>query len=78
METKSIIRTQSDDIVFGYWDKDNEEFIELNQMLTDEKTAEVAEILGCSPILVDALIMLSDSIAEAVGQDLKDIWKKVA
>ena len=78
METNVRTLAHTDNIIFGYWNKDEEEFVELNQMLTDEKTAEVAEKFCCSPLLVDALIMLTDSIAEAVGQDLKDIWKKVA
>ena len=40
-------------------------------------TGEIAEKLGCNPLLVDALIMLTEGIADAVGRDLKDIWKKV-
>ena len=77
METRKVITTHTDDIAFGYWDADNDTFVELKTLSTEEE-ADVAERLGCSPQLVDALIMLTDSIAEAVGQDLKDIWKKVA
>ena len=77
METKTVITTHTDRIVFGYWDKDSEEFIELKHLPADDGE-EVAKLLGCSPILVDALIMLTDTIAQSVGQDLKDIWKKVA
>ena len=76
---RTDVRTvaNTDRIMFGYWDTDKEEFVELRNSTSVKEVAEAAEKLGCSPLLIDSLIMLTDSIAEAVGQDLKDIWEKV-
>ena len=76
MKTETKVTAEIDRLVFGYWDEDKEEFVEL-RTLDSSKEAEIAEIFGCSPLLVDALIMLTEGIADAVGQDLKDIWKKL-
>ncbi len=76
MKTEVNVVAEIDRLVFGYWDEDKEEFIEL-RTLDSSKEAEIAEKFGCNPLLVDALIVLTEGIIDAVGQDLKDIWKKV-
>ena len=77
MRTEVNVVAETDRIMFGYWDVDKEEFIELRDSISVKKVADAAEKLGCSPLLIDALIMLTDSFAENVGKDLKDIWKKI-
>ena len=76
---RTDVRTvaETDRIMFGYWDADKDEFVELRNSTSVKEVAEAAEKLGCSPLLVDALIMLTDGIAEAVGKDLKDIWERI-
>ena len=76
MRTEVTTVAETDRIMFGYWDADKEEFIELRY--TDSETnEETAEKFGCSPLLIDALIILTDGIAKTVGKDLKDIWKRI-
>ena len=77
MRTEVTVVTETDRLVFGYWDVEADMFVELSDSNNVKEIADAAEKLGCTPLLVDALVLLTDGIAEAVGQDLKDIWKKV-
>ena len=76
MRTVKKIETNIDDLRFGYWDVEGEEFIPVNGM-TNEELSQAAKLLGCSPLMLDALMMFSDGIREAVAIDLKDIWRMV-
>lgn len=76
MKTKQVIESNTDNLLFGYWDEENQEFIAL-ECVDSEKIKKAAELFECSPLLVDTLIYLTESIAELVGKDLKDIWNKI-
>ncbi len=76
MRTVKKIETNIDDLQFGYWDVEGKEFIPINGM-TDEELGCAATLLGCSPLMLDALMVFSDSISESVSGDLKDIWRMV-
>jgi len=78
METQITVRIKSEtrNLQFGYWDMEAEEFIPIAGM-SDEERKQAAELFGCSPTLVDALDMLAETIAETVGGDLHDIWKRL-
>jgi hypothetical protein len=77
MRTEIRTSTETEKIMFGYWDDDVKEFYELRDSISDEEMAKAAEKLGCSPVLINALIMLTDNIVVNVGKDLKDIWKRL-
>jgi hypothetical protein len=71
--SKHII-TKTENIQFGYWDEDADEFVAI------EKTGQYAkalERLGCSEALLDAVISLTASIREIVSSDLADIWERL-
>ena len=76
MQTKTTIRivTDTDRIQFRYWSAGEEEWIE--PMSTDE-IAGAAEKLNCSPVLIEALRMSIESLVAAIGNDLRDIWKRL-
>ncbi len=74
MKTEVNVVAETDRIEFGYWDEENDTFVPLP---ADEENAEIAEKFGCTPLLIDALIMLAADINQAVGEDLKDIWKRI-
>lgn len=76
METVTRVLTSTDNISFGYWNNDTDEFVPLST-LSDTEEKEIAELFGCTPLLVDALIMLTADIKENIGADLIDIWKAI-
>jgi hypothetical protein len=81
MRTNTVVRIESatQDLEFGVWISDEEgegEFVSLHGMDAEE-AARMAEVLGCSTALVDALVMFAETIADLVGSDLCDIWKRL-
>lgn len=72
METTRTIKGHYQDIQFGYWDAENEEFVPI-----ESASPEFAAKLGCSELLLDTLVILVQDIKEKFGEDLKDIWRKV-
>ena len=76
MKTEIKTIAETDRLVFGYWNTDKDEFIDLSNLTADEGL-EIAEKFGCNPLLIDALNMFAADIADAVGEDLKDIWKRI-
>jgi len=70
------IQTKTHDVEFGYWNMETEEFVPIAGM-TEEETQVVADLFGCTPLLVDALAFFSDLFRSAVEGDLKDIWKLI-
>ncbi len=75
-EVKTI--AEVDRLVFGYWDEEEERFVELEDSTSEEEIAKVAEKFGCTPLLVNTLIFFAMDISSTVGKDLKGIWKKVS
>lgn len=75
-DTTVTITSETQDLQFGYWDMEGEEFIPIEGM-NDEERQRAAELLGCSPVLLDALEMFAETIADRVGMDLRDIWKRL-
>ena len=78
MKTQVMVKVTSSvqDLEFGIWDTEGDEFISLHGMDTDE-TTRMAERLGCSTALIDALVMFTEAISDLVGIDLVDIWKRL-
>lgn len=74
MKKKISIEVESDEIVFGYWNEAEQEFIELQN---DEDCAAAAKVLKASPILLDGLVMFADKVKENVTADLRDLWKRL-
>lgn len=73
-ETRIRIVTNVNRIAFGYWDIDEEKWIEPKS--TDE-VIEAAGKLNCSHALVESLMMSVEDLADAIGGDLRDIWKRL-
>jgi hypothetical protein len=76
MRTVKKVETNIDDLAFGYWDMEGEEFIPINGM-SEAELDQAAKLLGCTKLLLDSLMMFSDSIRDSVAGDLKDIWRRV-
>jgi len=61
---------------FGFWDADNEEFVPIPS--GDAAAYKVAtKKLGCSEEMIDALIILVDTIRGHVAEDLSDLWRRM-
>ena len=69
------VKAETDHLQFGYWDMNSESFVPISGM-TQTELDEAAKLCGCTPILLDALVIFADSIREAVTADLVDIWKR--
>ena len=81
MRTQTTVKVESatQDLEFGIWsteDGEDGEFVSLHGMDADE-AARMAEKLGCSMALIDALVMFAETITDLVGNDLVDIWKRL-
>ena len=72
--TKTKVETLTSEIEFGYWNADTEEFIPVTPSTNMES---VAKLFDCSPLLVYALVILTESITDNVGADLRSIWKRL-
>ena len=70
------IKSETQNLQFGYWDMESESFIPIDNMNDDERK-QAAELLGCSPVLLDALQMLVETICDVVDGDLCDIWRRL-
>ena len=76
MRTVKTIETNIDDLQFGYWDMEGEEFIPIKGM-SEAESEQAARLLGCSPLMLDALMIFSDSVRDSIARDLEDIWRMV-
>ena len=74
MKTTTRVICDIDSLVLGWWDEEKDEFIPI---LSQDEVQAASAILGCSEEMLDTLIMLTDSIKEVVGSDLRDIWKRL-
>jgi hypothetical protein len=78
METKVrvTIKTLTQDIQFGYWDEQRQVFVPIQGMTSDERKAAAAK-LGISELLLEALQMLGQRMADEVSADLRSIWQRL-
>lgn len=73
MNTEKEVSTNTDSLIFGYWEDETETFVPL----TDEE--DVKEFLGRNDWkekLIDAIEMTVQSISEEVSRDLTEIWER--
>ena len=76
MKTTTRIKADVDNLQFGYWNMEAEEFVPISGMTTHELEITAASF-RCSELLLDALMMFADTISEVVGSDLRDIWHRL-
>ena len=78
MRTQTTVKIESatKDLEFGIWSTEQDEFVSIHGMDAEE-AKQMAELLGCSTALIDALVMFAETIADLVGNDLSDIWKRL-
>lgn len=76
MKTEMSVWANVDELQFGYWDMKTEEFVPIDAEKA-ESLKKAALALGCSERLLDALAMFACSIAQMVGDDLRDVWQKL-
>lgn len=75
MKTTTRVTCAIDSLVLGWWDEEKEQFVPI---ITSQKDIEKATlVLGCSEKMLDTLIILTESIRDAIGGDLRDIWKRL-
>jgi hypothetical protein len=73
MKSEVNITSEVDSVQFGWWDDKNEDFIPLND---EDAVRDFLKHSDYRSRLIDAINMLAADIAEKVGEDLKDIWKR--
>lgn len=74
MKTTTRVTCDIDSLVLGWWDEEKEKFIPITSQ-NDVEGATV--VLGCSEKMLDTLSILTESIRDAIGGDLRDIWKRL-
>lgn len=73
MHTKTVVKTNTEKLRFGFWDEKNDTFVTLDDC--DKK--EALSYLGINPNMLDALNMFAGEIVDLVGTDLKSIWERI-
>ena len=77
MQTVTSVKTRTQECGFGYWDMEQEEWIELDGVM--QKPLDIAvEKLKCSEELLQAIASSFKLLVDAMCVDLADIWLKVA
>lgn len=76
MKTERIVQAHVDNVQFGYWNTETNTFVPVNVTRQDDVDI-AAETLECSKLLIDTLGILTMSITDRVGKDLKDIWRRL-
>lgn len=76
MKTIARITANIDHLQFGYWDMDTEEFVPVDAQHVDELQQAVSK-LGTTEELLDALAIFAANISGSIGEDLRDIWKRL-
>lgn len=71
--TKRILANVQD-VQFGYWDNEAEEFIPITD---DTVMGDAASRLKCSPELIEAILFLVEHLTSSIHADLTDIWKRL-
>ena len=73
MKTVEKIESNIKDLKFGYIDRENDQFIEIEPGNVDS----IAKKLGCSGDLLELLLSTFEVMQQAIHDDLADIWEKV-
>jgi len=76
MKTQRKVTANVDQLQFGYWDMEIEEFVPIDAQYVDQVQKAITE-LGCTEGLLDALAMFAANIVEMIGDDLRDIWARL-
>jgi len=72
--TKTVeVKVESDSINLEYFD-DKTELLNTIESGQEEK---YAELLKCSPKLIETLLILVEDIRDNLGMDLRDIWERL-
>lgn len=74
MKSEVKINAEIDSLTFRWWDDTAEDFIPLND---DEAIKAFLKRRDYRAKLIDAINMLAGDISEKVGEDLKDVWKRL-
>lgn len=75
MRTIQRVKTKTlDDIAFGYWDEENEQFVPVE---TQNDISRAAGLLGITVEMMKALVLFASLVRDAVSSDLIDIWKRL-
>lgn len=74
MDTKTVISSRVEDIEFGYWNEEEDEWVEL---VTDEQLLDASKALGVKVEFLKALKSSFDMLREYIHDDLKDIWERL-
>lgn len=73
MKTITQITSEISKVSFGYYDKQKDEFIEIN----DDNRGDIAKKFDCSEKLLE---MIEENFAvfrDTLKEDLEDIWGKI-
>lgn len=76
MKTKKEIVCEVDDLTFGWFDPETEEFHILED-IDDEKAQDLIKRDDFRERLIEALGVYNIAIVDMVGTELKSIWKRL-
>ena len=74
MKNKVKIEAYIDDVIYGWWDPDGEEFVEIE---TDEDIPELTNRADAMELLVHSVLFLCNEIKSHMKNDLCDIWERI-
>jgi len=76
MRTIIRIETETEEVQFGFWDPETNDFVPIDTTKVADLKAAV-EYFGCSEEFIDALGAMFERLIEAVASDLEAIWKRL-
>lgn len=76
METVMRIKTEVEEVRFGFWDPEEDDFVPIDTTKVADLKAAV-EHFNCSEEIVEALGAMFERLIEAVADDLETIWKRL-
>jgi len=76
MKTVKSIENHLDDIQFGWWDPEKEEFYPI-ELAEDEEGQKLLKREDVIERFLDSMILFTNDLKENIGRDLKDIWERL-
>ena len=76
MKTTTVIESETENLCFYLWDDEKDEMIEVEEM-SDEEIDKILKRPEIMKLLLKSLLDLVREIRSTVGEDVKEIWKRM-
>ena len=73
---QTTVESETRKVEFGYWVQEDDEG-EFFPLQNENDYRQAVGYLGCSTELLDMMSVLHDSVLDAIGVDLVDIWERL-